>query len=64
MTVDTLSINCLIGPNGIGKSTLLKCINGILTPSGGSVSFDGKNVQEMSLRERAAIFGYVPLSSI
>ena len=34
----------LIGPNGAGKSTLLNCVSGIVRPSGGSVSFDGKTL--------------------
>lgn len=50
----------LIGPNGAGKSTILKCINGILTPSSGTVFADGIDVFSLTLKERAAIFGYVP----
>jgi len=57
---EAVSFSCIIGPNGVGKSTLLKCLNGILTPSGGSIMLDGKNIQKMSLKERAAHFGYVP----
>ena len=59
-TLDRLGFCCLIGPNGAGKSTLLKCINGIHTPSSGRILADGRDVQEMHIRERARIFGYVP----
>ncbi len=34
----------LIGPNGAGKTTLLNTVAGLLTPSAGSVSFDGEDV--------------------
>ena len=30
-------INVLLGPNGIGKSTILKCLNGILKPKEGEI---------------------------
>jgi iron complex transport system ATP-binding protein len=49
-----------VGPNGAGKTTLLKCINGILHPRRGTVRADGVDVFELSLRQRARIFGYVP----
>jgi NitT/TauT family transport system ATP-binding protein len=35
---------CILGPSGCGKSTLLMMIAGLLSPSGGSILFDGKPV--------------------
>ena len=58
--LDGAGFCCLIGPNGAGKSTLLKCINGILKPTSGRILVDDRDVQSMSLKERAKIFGYVP----
>ena len=35
-------IRAIIGPNGAGKSSMLNCINGVYTPSEGSITFRGK----------------------
>jgi len=44
LDVDEGEVFAIIGPNGAGKSTLLKMISGMLTPSTGSVVFDGVDV--------------------
>ncbi|MDR0450405.1 MAG: ATP-binding cassette domain-containing protein [Treponema sp.] len=41
----------LVGPSGDGKSTVLKLSAGLLVPSGGEVSFRGKNIAHMNRRE-------------
>ena len=38
-------INVLLGPNGIGKSTILKCLNGILKPKEGEIEILDKNIK-------------------
>lgn len=53
----------IIGPNGVGKSTLIHCINKILSPTKGVVLIDGKDVSETSLKELALKVGYVPYSA-
>ena len=50
----------LMGRNGAGKTTLFKTILGLLKPSAGTVTFDGKDMLRMSRRERAALIAYVP----
>nr|WP_321468487.1 ABC transporter ATP-binding protein [uncultured Desulfobulbus sp.] len=50
----------LVGPNGTGKTTLLKCIAGILRTCEGSVCIDGTDVRALSRRELARRIGYVP----
>jgi len=51
---------CLLGQNGCGKTTLLKCLAGILPLSAGEVRINGKNLSAMSRREIALTIGYVP----
>lgn len=53
----------IVGPNGCGKTTLLKCINKILTPLQGEVLLDGENLHSMKTSEIAKIMGYVPQTS-
>lgn len=53
----------ILGPNGVGKSTLIHCINKILKPTGGSVFIDDNDVDEITIKEMAKIVGYVPCTS-
>ena len=43
------------GPNGGGKSTLAKVIAGIITPTAGKILFDGQDITNMSVTERAKL---------
>jgi iron complex transport system ATP-binding protein len=54
----------LIGPNGSGNTTLLKCINKILEPKQGTIMLDGKTIKKMNRLEVAKHLGYVPQSSV
>lgn len=49
----------VLGPNGVGKTTLLKCINAILKPQMGTAFIDGADVLRMPPRNIAARVGYV-----
>ncbi len=53
----------ILGPNGVGKSTLIHCINKILQPSSGSVFIDGKDVKDISIKDLSKEVGYVPYSA-
>ncbi|MBP6598634.1 MAG: ABC transporter ATP-binding protein [Giesbergeria sp.] len=46
-------IRSIIGPNGAGKSSMLNCINGVYTPSEGSITFRGNTFAHMSSRQVA-----------
>lgn len=49
----------ILGPNGVGKTTLLRCINAIVRPSSGSVHIDRADVFSMDVSQIARYFGYV-----
>lgn len=51
---------CLLGPNGVGKTTIFKTILGLLKPMDGSIYFDERNRSSFSVRELAQTVAYVP----
>lgn len=53
----------VLGPNGVGKSTLIHCIDRILRPEEGHVLIDGRDSYEYSMKEMARKVGYVPYAS-
>ena len=54
---------CLLGPNGTGKTTLLKCLLNYFRPKSGRILLDGKEICRMPARERAAHLACVSQSS-
>jgi len=53
----------VIGKNGVGKTTLMKALVGLLEPSTGSVQYDGTDITGLSTNERAREgIGYIPQS--
>lgn len=53
----------ILGPNGVGKTTLLKCINAIHRPNAGAVLVEDRNVLKMRPHEVALCVGYVAQKS-
>lgn len=53
LTIDDRKFIVITGPNGSGKSTLAKIIAGIITPDSGQIIFDGKDITNMNITERA-----------
>jgi urea transport system ATP-binding protein len=55
------SRTCLMGRNGMGKTTLLKCVMGLLTAASGEILFERQNLRQLPAEARARLgIGYVP----
>lgn len=50
----------VLGPNGVGKSTLFRCILGNLGGYSGEIQLDGRNIRDLSTREMARHIAYIP----
>ncbi|MDO8890679.1 MAG: urea ABC transporter ATP-binding subunit UrtE [Sulfurimicrobium sp.] len=60
-TAPTGQVTTLLGRNGVGKTTLLKCLMGLVPAKSGSIVFDGKDVTHAASHARVkAGIGYVP----
>ncbi|HEX4377189.1 MAG TPA: urea ABC transporter ATP-binding subunit UrtE [Steroidobacteraceae bacterium] len=61
MDVPKGSCTCLMGRNGMGKTTLLKCIMGLLPTTSGQMLFGGRDLRPLAAEVRAPLkIGYVP----
>ncbi|MDQ6618875.1 MAG: urea ABC transporter ATP-binding subunit UrtE [Pseudomonadota bacterium] len=55
------AVTAVLGRNGVGKTTLLKCIAGLIPPKSGAITFDGHDVTRLPPYRRAQLgLGYVP----
>ena len=60
VALSTGEVLALLGPNGGGKTTLLKTLLGLLKPKAGEVLLGDKPLDNYSIRERARVVAYVP----
>ena len=60
VALETGEVLALLGPNGGGKTTLLKTLLGLIDAKAGEVRLDGKALGRFSIQERARIVAYVP----
>lgn len=58
--VEKGEILCILGPNGVGKTTLLKSMLGFLKIKSGEIIFNDIDIQKISNKQRASIVAYVP----
>lgn len=58
-SVEVGDLLTIMGPNGVGKSTLLKCLNRILKPRRGSILIEGQDTRLLSGKDIARQIGYV-----
>ncbi|MFT6655821.1 MAG: urea transport system ATP-binding protein, partial [Marinomonas primoryensis] len=61
LEIETGSITCIMGRNGVGKTTLLKAIMGLLPIKSGEITMKGAALNKQSAEKRAySGIGYVP----
>lgn len=60
LSVQSAENVCLLGPNGVGKTTLFRTILGAIPAQKGTIYVDGRDVRHLSRRERAKLMAYVP----
>jgi iron complex transport system ATP-binding protein len=60
VTVARGSLTALLGPNGCGKTTLLKLLSGVVAPHAGRITLDGRALGDMARREVARHVAVVP----
>ncbi|MDB5797980.1 MAG: urtE [Paucimonas sp.] len=61
MTVEKGECLALLGRNGVGKTTLLKCLMGVLPAAAGQMHFEGRDITRLKPHQRAALgIAYVP----
>jgi iron complex transport system ATP-binding protein len=59
-SIEQGQVVAVLGPNGVGKTTLLKCLNRILKVRQGTVFLDDENLLDLSTMDIARRVGYVP----
>lgn len=63
LTLERSEILGILGPNGSGKTTFVKCLNKILEPIQGSILLEGDDVNSLKRRDIAKRVGFVPQAS-
>lgn len=60
LTLEPGTVTCLLGPNGVGKTTLFKSLLGLIPPIAGAVSIGGSDLSSLGRAEIAKRVAYVP----
>jgi iron complex transport system ATP-binding protein len=64
LAVSAGSVTCLLGPNGVGKTTLFKTLLGLIPPLSGTVELDGHDLSRLDRPAIARQMAYVPQAHI
>lgn len=59
-SIEKRDVLCILGPNGTGKTTLIKCLNGLHEIDSGEILIKGKNIKKLSFKEISRNIGYIP----
>lgn len=62
-SIDEGELVCVLGPNGVGKSTLFRCILGLLRSYSGSILLNGSEVKALAPLQLSRLVAYIPQSS-
>ncbi len=62
LSIENKDVLCILGPNGTGKSTLIKCMNGLLKLNSGNIFLNDEDIYSLNNTELAKIIGYIPQS--
>jgi len=60
LSIETGTINVILGLNGCGKTTLIKLLAGLMKPTSGNITINRKPILSMSDHERSKMIAYVP----
>ena len=61
MEIPKGSVTCLMGRNGMGKTTLLRCVMGLVGAKAGSIVYEGTDLRSVAAEQRSRMgIGYVP----
>ena len=61
LMIDKPGLYCIIGPNGVGKSTFVRCLNKIYNVPRNKVFIDGTDINDLSIKDNAKNMSYVPV---
>ena len=62
LSIEKGDVLCILGPNGTGKSTLIKCMNGLLKLNSGDIFINSKDIHSLNKNDMAKLIGYIPQS--